>query len=720
MKHKSLYSIALCSFLLASCSEDKIGGDAPLPEGTEIQFGSVLDSNPDSRTYYDPEDVKNANATVWKIYWNYSTPLDKIYIYSPQAAAGRNQATYTVDPEGADKYQAKKVTKDDDAGIQAGSETGNYNFYALYPASAVKGQQSGNSIAATLSSRQTPSNVDAPTVSGNTITLDADMNNCLMTAVTTMDASQLAGGVALNFKPFATVVNVEVNGPEIEAATATITSVVISSKTQIAGDFSVDFSSGKPVCNTTSAAEGDKLVYVSTLNSAGEGITLKRGQILRIRVFLLPNASVKEQGLSVQVNGTIKGSSTEASQNGSWYKNLAMTNFQPSQIHTCKLPELTTNVTFDKAIWLSQLPPRTYLSEISLPGSALAFNYLMSDHTASISERTVKQNKTQTLNFRQQLAAGSRVLQAHITYINGDEHVYMANSNGDIVQNNGANLKLIDVVNALVEEMSATHGDEFCVLALSDYLQSGDISALYEKLKTVLASDSFKDKIVTTFGPETTLDDVRDKVIIKVALNASNTSAWSNLGGANALFNTFGSSAGTRVWYSPLSFSNLPTQTGGTSAGNYAMSFIYSEQANPLNDDLDYTTPSVSSVVGAYLNAYKNGTVGTVYGMTYLGGTGLSRRPLLQSSSTTSPTQVTQKFIGDWNTYINNNATTIGNTPYGWVLFNMVGSDDTVNDAITKVINHNDPTKLKKKPASSSAPAYSGSAAAQNGGQLNK
>ena len=57
-------SLALCSLSLASCSDkDVVDNGQPLPAGTEIQFGTALDSNLDSRTYYDPTDVANGAAT---------------------------------------------------------------------------------------------------------------------------------------------------------------------------------------------------------------------------------------------------------------------------------------------------------------------------------------------------------------------------------------------------------------------------------------------------------------------------------------------------------------------------------------------------------------------------------------------------------------------------------------------------------------------------------
>ena len=127
----SIFTLSLMIIGLASCVNDNTTGGKPLPKGTEFDFGT--DTNL-SRTYYDPEDVANPNATYWKIFWNYKNPLDHVYIYSPQAMNGRNQASYTV--HGTKDQHEAPATKDGDIGIQL-SNAPSYNFYGMYPAQAV-------------------------------------------------------------------------------------------------------------------------------------------------------------------------------------------------------------------------------------------------------------------------------------------------------------------------------------------------------------------------------------------------------------------------------------------------------------------------------------------------------------------------------------------------------------------------------------------------------
>ena len=65
----SILTLSLMIIGLASCVNDNVTGGKPLPKRTEFDFGTTVDANL-SRTYYDPADVANPNATYWKIFWN--------------------------------------------------------------------------------------------------------------------------------------------------------------------------------------------------------------------------------------------------------------------------------------------------------------------------------------------------------------------------------------------------------------------------------------------------------------------------------------------------------------------------------------------------------------------------------------------------------------------------------------------------------------------------
>lgn len=750
-------SLALCSLSLASCSDkDVIDNGQPLPAGTEIQFGTALDSNLDSRTYYDPADVANPDATAWKIYWNYqANDFDKIFIYSPEAAEGRNQATYTVDPEGQDKYQATKVTKDGAAGIQTGDGDGNYNFYALYPASAVTGTAANGVINATFNGRQNLTNLQPTQSSSNTVyTIEADMNNCLMTAVNTTAATNLSKGVSLQFEPFASVLNIEVNGP-ITGQEVVVSSLKIESENQISGDFSIDFSSGQPVVNANSTLPADKNIYINL----EKDVTLKHGDKLNVRVFVLPNTNVDNLTVTVTSNTS-----------RSWGKKLNMTSFAPKQIHSCKLPQLdNTTAKFDYSIWLSQLPPETYISEISLPGAALSFN---------TAENNVASNLiTQSLDVQKLFQAGIRAFQAHITLnsnisspIDQGASFVIAGSNGT-----ATNMTLYDILQTLVSEMEQNHGDEFCVLLLSDYGWGSGMTAsdFYKRLQVITNAPEFKSKLITDFGPNTTIAQAQGKIILKYQLNISSfdgvgtsmdnafnsINEWAPLNGSQVAFNWWNENVGSRVGYSPLVYSNVGNTVSLASSSNSTkpafntpydansliymtaykkwysanwgryttlgsyrwltngqidmftlpssmdtgMWFIYGEQANAGDNQSD-VNKNITNVVNAIASTYNSSTRNKFY-MTYCGGAPNSR----------DLTTMTDLFNATWTTAVRDKT----NMPWGWVMLNGVGGIKSTSDVITTIIEHNSIAD-GFTPGTATAPVnYTGSAGATNGGQLN-
>ena len=78
----------VAAFALASCVDDIV--DTPTAEskaGEDVQFGLSL---PDSRTVYG-----NEKSNTFPIYWLNN---DKVQIYSPECAAGRNDAEYMEPP----------------------------------------------------------------------------------------------------------------------------------------------------------------------------------------------------------------------------------------------------------------------------------------------------------------------------------------------------------------------------------------------------------------------------------------------------------------------------------------------------------------------------------------------------------------------------------------------------------------------------------------------
>ena len=691
----SIFTLSLMIIGLASCVNDNVTGGKPLPKGTEFDFGTTVDANL-SRTYYDPADVANPNATYWKIFWNYQDPLDQVYIYSPQAMTGRQQAAYTV--HGVKDQYSATATKNSEIGIQL-SDANTYDFYGMYPAQNVKANSgSGYSLSATMPIFQTASTTEIMNSETNVGNLEttADMNSALMIAKESgfMPSTQNNAKVNLQFEPFASMLNVTVNGVEQSNFNykVLITSIIIEADAPIAGDFTYNYDTKAITFGEGENASNFIRIDTRFKDAAGHQIGVPMGpdSKLNVRAFMIPNPNVTS--LKVKVV-------TSAAQ--TLTKTLNMTNFKNSQIHFAKLPKINaSNLQFDYKIWLSQLDPNIYLSEISMPGSALTFSYKLNKDY----------QKTQTLDLTKQFENGIRVFQFHVntvnqtsTYDGGSTSVGIALPDGTPMEKDGGGYWTIeDAINALHSEMKGLHKDEFCVVAISDWIAkpvtTAKMTTLYNRLKAVLNKAGEMGLVATNVNPNTTIADVKGKVIFKVQLNGSYTDAWPQLTGADVWMNIFKNDANTNVFYSPMPFGELPaTNAGGLNASNLTgtMNFIYSEVADPVESVAggfsykDGVKDCVTNVLAAYANNYSSSEHRN-FSMTYLGGQGTKKT---LSSKTYLPSQIAKDLNTIWLNYIKantqNTTDDLRTKPWGWVMLNRVGTEPTTSWCIEAVIRHN-------------------------------
>ena len=683
----SIFTLSLMIIGLASCVNDNVTGGKPLPKGTEFDFGTTVDANL-SRTYYAPADVANPNATYWKIFWNYQDPLDQVYIYSPQAMTGRQQAAYTV--HGVKDQYSATATKNSEIGIQL-SDANTYNFYGMYPAQNVKANSgSGCSLSATMPIFQTASTTEIMNNETNVGNLEttADMNSALMIANEAgfMPNTQNNAKVNLQFEPFATTLNVTVNGVEKSNFNykVLITSIIIEADAPIAGDFTYNYDTNA----ITFGENASNFIEINTKFKDADGhqigVPMGPDSKLNVRAFMIPNPNVNS--LKVKVV-------TSASQ--TLTKTLNMNKFTESQIHFVKLPKINaSNLQFDYKIWLSQLDPNIYLSEISMPGSALTFSYKLTDDL----------QKTQTLDLTKQFENGIRVFQFHVntvdqtsTYDGGSTSVGIALPGGDAMKNGSRFYTIEDVINALHSEMKGLHKDEFCVVAISDWLQvknTDNMRLLYQRLKAVIDKAGEMGLVAANVNPNTTIADVKGKVIFKLQLNSDYPGVWSELNGADLWMNIFDDVANTNVYYSQMPFKTIPaTNASGTSANvlsNNGMNFIYSEDAVPFKklstSYKDGITECAKNVLAAYAKNY-NSAEHRNFSMTYLGGQG---KKIIY---TVTPSQIAKDLNNIWLDYIRantqNTTDELRTKPWGWVMLNRVGTEPTTSWCIEAVIRHN-------------------------------
>lgn len=728
----SIFTLSLMIIGLASCVNDNVTGGKPLPKGTEFDFGTTVDANL-SRTYYDPADVANPNAKYWKIFWNYQDPLDQVYIYSPQAMTGRQQAAYTV--HGVKDQYSATATKNSEIGIQL-SDANTYDFYGMYPAQNVKANSgSGYSLSATMPIFQTASTTEIMNSETNVGNLEtsADMNSALMIAKKAgfMPSTQNNAKVDLQFEPFASMLNVTVNGVEQTNLQykVLITSVIIEADAPIAGDFTYNYDT-KAI---TFGENASNFIEINTKfkDAAGHQIGVPMGpdSKLNVRAFMIPNPNVKS--LKVKVV-------TSAAQ--TMTKTLNMAKFKESQIHSVKLPKIkASDLKFDYKIWLSQLDPNIYLSEISMPGSALTFSYKLDNDY----------QKTQTLNLTEQFENGIRVFQFHVntinqtsTYDGGSTSVGIALPDGTPMEKDGGGYWTIeDAINALHSEMKGLHKDEFCVVAISDWIKNINsingnekMTALYERLKAVLNKAGEKGLVATNVSPNTTIADVKGKVIFKVQLNGKYPDAWPQLTGADVWMNIFESDANTNVYYSPMPFGELPaTDAGGLDKSNLTgtMNYIYSEVANPVKTQWtgwlknynpvyrDGVKACATNVLAEYAKNYSSNEHKN-FSMTYLGGQGIEYNN--NGTKHYLPSQIAKDLNTIWLNYIKDNtkSTTdvLRTKPWGWVMLNRVGTEPTTSWCIEAVIRHNADPVFKHQRRSEKARPSGDTQGTTNGGSI--
>ena len=691
----SIFTLSLMIIGLASCVNDNVTGGKPLPKGTEFDFGTTVDANL-SRTYYDPADVANPNATYWKIFWNYQDPLDQVYIYSPQAMTGRQQAAYTV--HGVKDQYSATATKNSETGIQL-SDANTYDFYGMYPAQNVKANSgSGCSLSATMPIFQTASTTETMDSKNPVSNLEtsADMNSALMIAKKAgfMPNTNNNAKVDLQFEPFATTLNVTVNGVEQSNLQykVLITSIIIEADAPIAGDFTYNYDTQ----DITFGENKSNFIKIDTKfkDAVGDQIGVPMGpdSKLNVRAFMIPNPSVTS--LKVKVV-------TSAAQ--TLTKTLNMANFKKSQIHFAKLPKINaSNLQFDYKIWLSQLDPNIYLSEISMPGSALTFSYKLDKDY----------QKTQTLDLTKQFENGIRVFQFHVntvnqtsTYDGGSTSVGIALPDGTPMEKDGGGYWTIeDAINALHSEMKGLHKDEFCVVAISDWIAkpvtTTKMTALYNRLNAVIDKAGEMGLVAANVNPNTTIADVKGKVIFKLQLNSDYPGVWSELNGADLWMNIFDNVANTNVYYSQMPFKTIPaTNASGTSANvlsNNGMNYIYSEVADPvqysITDGFYYkggVKNCVTNVLSAYANNYSSSEHRN-FSMTYLGGQGAKN---LIDTKYYLPSKIAQDLNTIWLDYIKantkNTTDVLRTKPWGWVMLNRVGTEPTTSWCIEAVIRHN-------------------------------
>lgn len=391
---KSILLLGALIIASTSCKNDDIDY-GPAATGDEIQFSAnhadYKFAGSDSRTVYGKRD-----GNSYPVYW---VNNDEIGIFCPQAANSEHTPNHefhykvVVNDATSSNGTLAKINPGEN-GLQWGTED-YHHFYAIYPASASKGGISATQVKCSIPVRQDPVRIE---FDGTTYTAYPNMNYAYMYAHS--KASRLTEGdkpITLDFKPLVTVIEVTVNGPKkgtVADDSYQVSQVSIRSNEKIAGEFLLtideNFSDEDGKCTQVDNGTVSNLVTIPTYKD-GKPVTLKSGEKLVVKAFLLPYAAPAKAQTAVTVNMVGQGSNT---------KLLQTADIQSQKINITSLPALKGT---DFYYWMSSMDKKTYFSQLSIPGTHNSYSY-----DAGVVGTNTVMGPYQKLDVKQQFAAGAR------------------------------------------------------------------------------------------------------------------------------------------------------------------------------------------------------------------------------------------------------------------------------------------------------------------------
>ena len=725
--------------VMGSCQDELVENPViPAQTGDEITFGSSLtDIEEQTRTIYGDEPVNGAYPVTWE-------DGDQIAIYCPEAAQG-NMVYYKVTPDGSDASTSSAVTKvnPDQAGLQWGAEE-EHHFSAFYPADRIVGLQNGK-ITANIPVQQTPVSWKTTdnNAGGKTYTGVANTDYAFMWAYNTHNKSD-GGDVALNFKPWVTILDVEINGPETADAEIKMSAVQLVSTTgeTLNGEFTMDFTkveSGEKEYPTYEQAGNPastrSYITIQLYDSEkNDFITLRQNDKIVIRFYLLPkddNYDTSTSGRTdLQLRVTPYNSAvlvrTLNAADGTQVGGILA-----HKVNKVILPSVRQT---GPNYWMSSLDPNIYLTELSLPGSKFSYQ--------NTTDQTNVSTRYQSLSVADQIKNGIRAF--HVQTI-GDNVDSDGPSRGDdggnansmelkiSVAENKTSIGLKDMVSTIAQglkdaEAYGKYGEyAFILLTYSgngsegygrDYhpdwgggyydWQVAPNQAWMQAVKNDLAEmalEETKYRLYTDkITPNTTLGQVAGHVIIKVNYNDDDMANYlSRTDEVPALFSIWGVTDQTlREDFEPTSAYAINMLRWGTSNHNVAadMKFFYHEASSVGHEES--ATDKENNIKNMWersINYYKTNTNHDMWFMNDVGGYyyGINGAPASES----------QIGIDGWTEYIGPIATEYlqdrtEDATLGIVLLNYADPDNQYSgNLIQTIINNNFSFQLRTSGSSS-------------------
>ena len=744
-----MYPLFAAAMVAMSSCQDDIAEKpvTPAQTGDEITFGSALtDVDAQTRTIYGDKPVTDDNGTYYPVTWENG---DQIAIYCPEASNG-NMVYYKVTPDKIDASHSSAVTKvnPDQAGLQWGAEE-EHHFSAFYPADRIVGLQNGK-ITANIPVQQTPVSWKTTdnNAGGKTYTGVANTDYAFMWAYNTHNKSD-GGDVALNFKPWVTILDVEINGPETADAEIKMSAVQLVSTTgeTLNGEFTMDFTkveSGEKEYPTYEQAGNPastrSYITIQLYDSEkNDFITLRQNDKIVIRFYLLPkddNYDTSTSGRTdLQLRVTPYNSAvlvrTLNAADGTQVGGILA-----HKVNKVILPSVRQT---GPNYWMSSLDPNIYLTELSLPGSKFSYQ--------NTTDQTNVSTRYQSLSVADQIKNGIRAF--HVQTI-GDNVDSDGPSRGDdggnansmelkiSVAENKTSIGLKDMVSTIAQglkdaEAYGKYGEyAFILLTYSgngsegygrDYhpdwgggyydWQVAPNQAWMQAVKNDLAEmalEETKYRLYTDkITPNTTLGQVAGHVIIKVNYNDDNMANYlATDDGVPALFSIWGLTDQTvRDDFEPTSAYAINMLRWGTSNHNVTadMKFFYHEASSVGHEESESDKKNnIIDMWNRSINYYKTNSKHDMWFMNDIGGYyyGIHSAPASES----------QIGIDGWTEYIGPIATEYlqdrtEDATLGIVLLNYADPDNQYSgNLIQTIINNNFSFQLRTSGSSSQSNTY--------------
>lgn len=542
---KIVYSLFAAAMVAMSGCQDEVIEEPVIPAetGDEITFGSSLtDVDALTRTIYGDEPVNGAYPVTWE-------DGDHISIYCPEAAQTKI-VKYKITPDSSNPSTSSAVTKvnPDEAGLQWGQEE-THHFSAFYPGDRIL-ESVGGKLRATIPVNQDPVEWKSESNGvGTTYTGVANTDYAFMWAYNKHDKSD-GSDVALNFKPWVTILDVEINGPANAGESIKMSSVQLRSLSgeTLNGEFLIDFNPvednvenyptyeeyGNP--NATRSQVSIQL-YANEINGAAfnDFITLNHGDKIVVRFYLLPkdvNYDTSGEGrndLQIRVtpfNSAVLTRKLDA-QEGTVHGGILA-----HKVNKVILPSVSQT---GPNYWMSSLDPNIYVTELSLPGSKMSYQT-----AENVSGRNAVYY--QDLSIEEQVTNGIRAFQIQTASTNNVEWYDSGEASDQVLYMTVAGNKtrtrfkeiVAEIATGLKNAEAAGKNQEYAFILLTASLSECDnygplgdrtagklawMDAIRNELTEMKANEETYRLYTGEITPTTTIDDVKGHIIIKVNYN---------------------------------------------------------------------------------------------------------------------------------------------------------------------------------------------------------